>query len=62
MREEQLTPTYSYPRRCESCSVVIFFLEQRELEKVFSLPIGDEEKGWMLPKNLKRLIGLGQML
>jgi hypothetical protein len=30
-----------------------------ELEKVLSLPIGDDKKEWILSKNLKRLIGLG---
>ena len=29
-----------------------------ELEKVLSLPIGDDNKEWILGKNLKRLIGL----
>jgi len=29
-----------------------------ELEKVLSLPIGEEKKEWILSKNLKRLIGL----
>jgi uncharacterized protein len=29
-----------------------------ELEKVLSLPIGDDKKEWILGKNLKRLIGL----
>jgi len=29
-----------------------------ELEKVFSLPIGDDKKEWILSKNLKRLIRL----
>jgi hypothetical protein len=29
-----------------------------ELEKVLSLPIGDDKKEWILSKNLKRLIGL----
>jgi hypothetical protein len=29
-----------------------------ELEKVISLPIGDDKKEWLLSKNLKRLIGL----
>jgi len=29
-----------------------------ELEKVISLPIGDDKKEWILSKNLKRLIGL----
>jgi len=29
-----------------------------ELEKILSLPIGDDKKEWMLSKNLKRLIGL----
>ncbi|NWG02658.1 MAG: amidohydrolase family protein [Syntrophaceae bacterium] len=28
-----------------------------ELEKILSLPIGDEKKDWILSKNLKRLIG-----
>jgi len=28
------------------------------IEKI-SLPIGDGKKEWILPKNLKRLIGLG---
>jgi hypothetical protein len=31
---------------------------ERGSEKVLSLPIGDEKKEWILPKNLKRLIGL----
>jgi len=30
-----------------------------DLEKVLSLPIGDEKKEWILSKNLKRLIRLG---
>jgi predicted TIM-barrel fold metal-dependent hydrolase len=30
---------------------------KRELEKILSLPIGDDEKEWILSKNLKRLIG-----
>ncbi|MGD0915960.1 MAG: amidohydrolase family protein [Thermodesulfobacteriota bacterium] len=29
-----------------------------ELEKVLSLPIGDDKKEWILSKNLRRLIGL----
>jgi hypothetical protein len=29
-----------------------------ELEKVLSLPIGDDRKDWILSKNLKRLTGL----
>ncbi len=29
-----------------------------ELEKILSLPIGDDKKEWMLSKNLKRLTGL----
>jgi len=29
-----------------------------ELEKILSLPIGDDKKEWILGKNLKRLIGL----
>jgi len=29
------------------------------LERVLSLPIGDERKEWILSKNLKRLIRLG---
>ncbi len=29
-----------------------------ELEKVLSLPVGDDKKEWILSKNLKRLIGL----
>lgn len=28
-----------------------------ELEKIFSLPIRDDEKEWILSKNLKRLVG-----
>lgn len=33
-----------------------------ELRRILFLPIGDEKKEWILPKNLKGLIGLGQML
>jgi predicted TIM-barrel fold metal-dependent hydrolase len=29
-----------------------------ELEKILSLPIGDDKKEWILSKNLRRLIGL----
>ncbi len=29
----------------------------RELEKILSLPLGDDEKEWVLSRNLKRLIG-----
>ena len=29
---------------------------KRELEKILSLPLGDDEKEWILSKNLKRLI------
>jgi len=29
-----------------------------ELEKVLSLPFGDDKKEWIFYKNLKRLIGL----
>ena len=29
---------------------------KRELEKILSLPLGDDEKDWILSKNLKRLI------
>ncbi|MBP1699772.1 MAG: hypothetical protein H6Q41_4960, partial [Deltaproteobacteria bacterium] len=32
-----------------------------ELEKVLSLPIGDDKKEWILSKNLRRLIGLSQI-
>jgi hypothetical protein len=30
---------------------------KRELEKILSLQMGDDEKEWILSKNLKRLIG-----
>lgn len=30
---------------------------EMEIAKILSLPIGDEKKGWILSKNLKRLIG-----
>jgi predicted TIM-barrel fold metal-dependent hydrolase len=39
-------------------SDIPFGTMKRELEKVLSLPIGDEKKEWILSKNLKRLIGL----
>ncbi len=29
---------------------------KRELEKILSLPIGGDEKEWILSKNLKRLV------
>jgi hypothetical protein len=33
-----------------------FRMMKQELEKIFSLPIGDDWKEWILSKNLKRLI------
>ena len=39
-------------------SDIPFGTMKRELEKVLSLPIGDDKKEWVLSKNLKRLIGL----
>jgi predicted TIM-barrel fold metal-dependent hydrolase len=38
-------------------SDIPFGTMKRELEKILSLPIGDDEKEWILSKNLKRLIG-----
>ena len=40
-------------------SDIPFGTMKRELEKVLSLPIGDDKKEWILSKNLKRLTGLG---
>jgi predicted TIM-barrel fold metal-dependent hydrolase len=37
-------------------SDIPFGTMKRELQKIFSLPIGDDEKEWILSKNLKRLI------
>ena len=39
-------------------SDIPFGTMKQELEKVLSLPIGDDKKEWILSKNLKRLIGL----
>jgi predicted TIM-barrel fold metal-dependent hydrolase len=39
-------------------SDIPFGTMKRELEKILSLPIGDDEKEWILSKNLKRLIRL----
>jgi len=39
-------------------SDIPFGTMKSELEKVLSLPIGDDKKEWILSKNLKRLIGL----
>jgi predicted TIM-barrel fold metal-dependent hydrolase len=39
-------------------SDVPFGTMKSELEKVLSLPIGDDKKEWVLSKNLKRLTGL----
>ncbi len=39
-------------------SDIPFGTMKSELEKVLSLPIGDDKKEWVLSKNLKRLIGL----
>jgi predicted TIM-barrel fold metal-dependent hydrolase len=38
-------------------SDIPFGTMKRELENILSLPIGDDEKEWILSKNLKRLIG-----
>jgi len=38
-------------------SDIPFGAMKRELEKLLSLPIGDDKKEWILSKNLKRLIG-----
>jgi predicted TIM-barrel fold metal-dependent hydrolase len=38
-------------------SDVPFGTMKRELEKILSLPIGDDDKEWILSRNLKRLIG-----
>ncbi len=37
-------------------SDIPFGTMKRELEKILSLPIGDDEKEWILSKNLRRLI------
>jgi predicted TIM-barrel fold metal-dependent hydrolase len=37
-------------------SDIPFGTMKRELEKILSLPVGDDEKEWILSKNLKRLI------
>jgi predicted TIM-barrel fold metal-dependent hydrolase len=39
-------------------SDIPFGTMKSELEKVLSLPIGDDEKEWILSKNLLRLTGL----
>jgi predicted TIM-barrel fold metal-dependent hydrolase len=39
-------------------SDIPFGTMKSELEKILSLPIGDEQKEWILSKNLKRLIRL----
>jgi len=38
-------------------SDIPFGTMRRELEKILSLPISDDEKEWILSKNIKRLIG-----
>jgi predicted TIM-barrel fold metal-dependent hydrolase len=40
-------------------SDIPFGTMKRELEKIFSLPIGDNEKEWILSKNLRKLIRRG---
>jgi predicted TIM-barrel fold metal-dependent hydrolase len=42
-------------------SDIPFGMMKWELEKVLSLPIGDDKKEWVLSKNLKRLIGLEEI-
>jgi predicted TIM-barrel fold metal-dependent hydrolase len=39
-------------------SNILFGTMKWELEKIFSLPIGDDKREWMLFKNLQRLIRL----
>jgi predicted TIM-barrel fold metal-dependent hydrolase len=43
-------------------SDIPFGTMKRELEKVLSLPIGDDKRESILSKNLKRLIGLNQIV
>jgi predicted TIM-barrel fold metal-dependent hydrolase len=46
------------PERILFASDIPFGTMQNELNKVLSLPIGDEDKELILSKNVKRLIGL----